>query len=288
MARVMTTNAAKIAMFRAGEPTEVASAKGSVRAMGQFSFEAAASGGHLGGGGLGHRVELAVGPAGVDDRDREGRDELAEAEEQPHRDAGRADLLAHEARGRTSRAGRRGSTRRGRTRSSGRRTRGTSCAAPGTPKWTAVRGKRPRSACELRCSRVTSRVGVRTVLPGSTPSVGPRRGPWAPVRGRPRGGRVGGAMCGGSQRAERRAARDERRGSAAGRCRHRPGIPGMMGACARYGRSRQVPVSSSSTSPSRRAATRTSRSGCCGPGCAAPTCTSSSGTSGRPPPCRCR
>ena len=43
MARVMTTNAAKIAMFSAGEPTEVASAKGSVRAMGQFSFEEAAA-----------------------------------------------------------------------------------------------------------------------------------------------------------------------------------------------------------------------------------------------------
>ena len=43
MARVTTTNAAKIAMFSAGEPTEVASAKGSVRAMGQFSFEAAAA-----------------------------------------------------------------------------------------------------------------------------------------------------------------------------------------------------------------------------------------------------
>ena len=40
MTRVMTTNEAKIAMFSAGEPTEVASAKGSVRAMGQISFAA--------------------------------------------------------------------------------------------------------------------------------------------------------------------------------------------------------------------------------------------------------
>ena len=105
--------------------------------------------------------------------------------------------------------------------------------------------------------------------PDRTPSVAARRGPWASARA---GAAASGwrRRCAAGHGAPNGARRTTNGAPAAAPCRRHPG---MMGACAHFGRSRQVPVSSSSTSPSRRAATRTSRSGCCGPGCAAPTCT---------------
>jgi hypothetical protein len=63
-----------------------------------------------------------------------------------------------------------GNTRRGRTRSSGRRSRGTSCAGPGTPAWPGrpCTGRRPRRGrdCSLRVTSEEIRAGTVARLGG--------------------------------------------------------------------------------------------------------------------------
>ena len=229
---------------------------------------------------VGQRVELAVGPARVDERDGERRDELAEAEEQADRDV--ADHAGPHEPG-------------------GEHREQDVEEVPGEEE----RGRREDEPAELAAQLLELRSGlqgevrvlllrasvvahghlqglVRAVRPGSDPrllvTVGAGK-----IRRRPprRAGPAGDVRWVTLRRTVRLARRT------AGRAASR-GARGMMGPCAHCGRSRQVPVSSSSTSPSPSAATRTSRSGCCGRACAAPTSTSSSGTSGPPPRCRCR